>query len=136
VVYSISLDAALDLLWLGIALSAILGFGRLNGRRSLIVFLATVALFPVVSDSDDLLNLSFLRIPAPHHRSAGTAPEDPRETDSIHLARLFESLDHWQPAAAFGFAAALCFVAILIALQCTLCTRAVLASAGRAPPAA
>jgi hypothetical protein len=119
-----------------ISVSAVVAFGRCDRRRVFSVFLATVALFPIVSDSDDLFSFSRLRIPTSHHRNAGTAPEDSTEKDTVQLARLLETLDHWQAAPASD--TSVCFVAfaLLLTLICAPSTRPVLARAGRAPPLA
>ncbi len=132
----LSLDSALNLLWLGISVSAIACFGRREWRRSFTVFLATIALFPIVSDSDDLFSFSFLRIPQAHHRNAGTTPEDSREKDTVQLGRVLESLDHWQIAPSYEIAPIVSCVALLRLLPCTARTRTVLARVGRAPPPA
>lgn len=140
---SLSLDSGLNLLWLAISVSALAWFGRLEWkqsgrarwRRLFPVFLATVALFPTVSDSDDLFSFSLLRIPGQHH-GAGNAPEDSREKDSTQLVRLLESLDHFQISAFHEIALALCFVALLSTLSLAALSRPVFASPGRAPPLA
>jgi len=133
---SITLDSGLNLLWLAISVFALLLLGRRDWRRSVTVFLATIALFPIVSDSDDLFTFSLLRVPAPHHRNAGTTPEDSRENDTLQLSRLIESLDHYQLACFYEFALTLCFVALLLAFSYAALTRPVLANSGRAPPLA
>jgi hypothetical protein len=133
-VLSITLDAGLNLLWLAISVSALVLFRRSDWKRRVAVFLATVALFPIVSDSDDLFSFSLLRVPTPHHRSAGTTPEDSQEKDTIQLARLIETLDHYQPTAFFEFAPALCYVAVSAAPGSLTGTRSVLPSSGRDPP--
>jgi hypothetical protein len=135
-VFSLTLDSGLNLLWLAISVSALVWLGRRDWRRSFTVFLATVALFPIVSDSDDLFSFAQMRVPVPHHRDAGTTPEDSREKDTVQLARVLESLDHYQPSSAYEFALVLYFVSLLLALYCATSTRHVLASSGRAPPLA
>jgi hypothetical protein len=138
-----TLDFGLNLLWLGLSVAALIWFGRLEWMRShrmrwqrlFAVFLATVALFPIVSDSDDLFNFSLLQIPG-QHRGAGTTPEDTREKDSVHLARVLESLDHFQVSAFYNIALAVCFVALLLTLRLSVLSRPVFANSGRAPPLA
>jgi quinol-cytochrome oxidoreductase complex cytochrome b subunit len=139
----LSLDAALNLLWLGISVAALLGVGVLDWKRSreirwrrfFAVFVAAIALFPAVSDSDDFFSFSLLQTSGPH-RSAGTAPEDSGEKDTIQLARVLESLDHYQITSYYQFALSLGFVALLLTLSLAVFTRPVFASAGRAPPLA
>jgi hypothetical protein len=142
-VLSLSLDAALNLLWLVISVAALLAVGVLDWQRSreirwrrlFAVFVATIALFPTVSDSDDLFSFSLLQTSG-HHRGAGTAPEDPREKDTIQLSRLLESLDHYQITSVYQFVLSLGFVALLLTLSLAVFTRPVFASSGRAPPLA
>lgn len=134
--HSITLDSGLNLLWLAISVFALLRFGRRDCRRAFAVFLATIALFPIVSDSDDLFTFSRLRVPVAHHRNAGTTPEDPNERDTVQLSRLIETLDHYQVASSYDFAFVLCFVALLFFSSYVTRTRSVLARAGRAPPLA
>jgi hypothetical protein len=142
-VFSVTLDSGLNLLWLGISVAALVWFGRLDWkhsghirwRRLFAVFLATIALFPIVSDSDDLFSFSLLRIPGQHH-GAGRAPEDTREKDAVHLARVLESLDHFEISAFYQIVLALCFIALLLTLRLAILSRPVFASAGRAPPLA
>jgi hypothetical protein len=135
-VLSITLDVGLNLLWLAISVFALVRLGSRDWRRSFTVFLATLALFPIVSDSDDLFSFSQMRVPMPHHRNAGTTPEDSREKDTIQLSRALQILEHSQPSSAYEFALALFFVVMLLALDCAAFTRPVLASSGRAPPLA
>jgi hypothetical protein len=143
-VLSLTLDTALNLLWLGISVAALLWFGRMEWKRSrkvrprrlFAVFLATIALFPIVSDSDDLFSFSLLQIPTSHRNSAGTTPEDSREKDTLQLARLLESLDHFQITALYQIVLSLCFVAMLWTVGLSIRSRTVLANPGRAPPLA
>jgi hypothetical protein len=142
-VQSLSLDAALNLLWLSISASALLWVASIDWRKSrqirwrrlFAVFVATIALFPTVSDSDDLFSFSLLQIPG-QHRGAGTTPEDSREKDTIQLSRVLESLDHYQITSTFQFVLSLGFVALLLTLSFAVFTRPTFASAGRAPPLA
>jgi hypothetical protein len=113
---------------------ALVRLGRHDWRRSFTVFLATVALFPIVSDSDDLFSFSRLRMPVTQNRDAGTAPEDTRDDGTSQLSRLIESLDHYRPATFYQFVFALCFLAVLAAQRFAARTRPVLANGGRAPP--
>jgi hypothetical protein len=108
---------------------------RIRWQRLFAVFLATIALFPIVSDSDDLFSFSLLRIPGQHH-GAGTTPEDSREKDTLQLSRALETLEHFQISAFYQITLALCFVALLTTLCLAARSRPVFASAGRAPPLA
>ena len=139
----VTVDSILNLLWLGISVAALLWFGRrermrshnLSWKRLFPVVLATIALFPTVSDADDLFNFSLLQIPG-HHHGAGTTPEDSREKDSLQLARLLETLDHFQVSAFFRIFLSLCFVALLLTLSLVRSSRPVVATAGRGTPLA
>jgi hypothetical protein len=147
-VLSITLDVALNLLWLAISLLALQWFawmewgrsrrglrrGRL--RRFFAVCMMTVAIFPSVSDSDDLFNFSLLRIPTSHHGGVGSVPasEDSREKDSLNLARQLQTLEHYQVSGFYVLALALFVVAALVSLRPACATRAICCNSGRAPP--
>ncbi len=145
---AITLDAALNLLWLAISIGALIWFARMERRRShqgsgggrfrrfFAVCMMAVAIFPSVSDSDDLFNFSLLHIPTTHHGGVGNvpAPEDSREKDSVNLARLLETLEHYQVSGFYTFAFALFFLAALISLRPICATRTICCNSGRAPP--
>lgn len=142
--FSISLDAALNLLWLAISLGAILWFARMEWSRAragrfhrfFAVCMLAVAIFPSVSDSDDLFNFSLLRIPTSQRGGFGSvpSPEDSREKDSVNLARLLETLEHYQVSGFYTFALALFCVAALVSLRPVCATRTICCNSGRAPP--
>lgn len=146
--FSLSLDAGLNLLWLAISLSALAWFARMEWFRScrglsygrlqrlFAVCMMAVALFPSVSDSDDLFSFSLLRIPTNHHGGVGTvpSPEDSREKDSVHLARVLETLQHYQVTGIYTFALALFCVAALVSIRPVCATRPLYCNSGRAPP--
>ena len=135
-----TLDVGLNLVWLAISLAALVWFarssGRGRGRRVFAVCMMAVAIFPCVSDSDDLFNFSQLRIPTNHRGGVGTvpAPEDSREKESINLARLLETLEHYQVSGIYIFSLALFCIAGLISLRPVCATRPILCNSGRAPP--
>jgi hypothetical protein len=147
-VVSITLDSALNLLWVAISLGALIWFGRMERarldlgasrgrlRRFFAVCTLAVAIFPSVSDSDDLFNFSLLRIPTNHRGGVGTvpAPEDSREKDSVNLARVLETLEHYQVTGFYTFAFALFCIAALISLRPVCVTRTICCNSGRAPP--
>jgi hypothetical protein len=95
-----------------------------------------VAIFPTVSDSDDIFNFSLLRVPTSHRGSVGSvpAPEDSREKDTVNLARLLETLEHYQVSGFYTFAFVLLCLAAFISLRPVLATRAICCNSGRAPP--
>ena len=141
-----SLHTALNLLWLGISVSAIVWFAgreaqrRASGRwlRLLAICAICITLFPSISDSDELFNFSLLQMPTQHHGGVGTTPpqEDSREKSSLHLARLLETLDHYQVASFWSICLTLACLGVSRSLRPHCLTRAVLFNAGRAPPVA
>jgi hypothetical protein len=144
---SLSLDAALNLLWVAIALAALCGLAVLDRRhyrdskrrvrllRVCAVLLVSVSLFPAVSYSDDLFSLSFLQTHFGQHDGVGNAPpEDSRDKDSLQLARLLQTLEHYQPSGFCWLALAPLWVALIFGSQRRLTTRAVMCRPGRSPP--
>jgi|SRR5262245_13122312 hypothetical protein len=143
----LTLDAALNLLWLAIGVAALSGLAilerkhyRTSTRRARVlrlgaVLLASVSLFPAVSYSDDLFSLSFLQTHSGKHDGFGSAPpEESREKDSLHLARLLQTLDHYQLSGFCSLILSFLWVAIVFCLQRNLATRVVLCRSGRSPP--
>jgi hypothetical protein len=146
-VLSIHLDTALNLLWAAISVAALLWFGAAewnrrggltrsgSSKRLFAVFLMAIAIFPSISDSDDLFHFSLLQIPTRQGGGFGSVPqEDGQEKDSLHLARLLQSLEHFQASGFFQFTFALYCVAISLSLCLTSFTRSTGCNAGRAPP--
>ena len=95
-----------------------------------------VAIFPSVSDSDDLFNFSLLRVPNSQRGGVGNvpSPEDSREKDNVNLARLLETLEHYQVSGIYVFALALFCIAALVSLRPVCATRTICCNSGRAPP--
>jgi hypothetical protein len=148
-VLSIHLDTALNLLWAGISVAALLWFALLEwnrGHRALrhgryqrlfAVCLMAVVIFPSISDSDDLFHFSLLQVPNRQSSGFGSAPqEDRQEKDSLQLARLLETLEHFQISGFYLFTFALYCVAISLSLRLASFTRSINCNAGRAPPLA
>lgn len=146
---SIHLDTALNLLWAGISVAALAWFVlfernqrlRLSPRRRrqrlFAVCLMAVVIFPSISDSDDLFHFSLLQVPSRQSGGFGSAPqEDRQEKDSLHLARLLETLEHFQVSGSYLFTFALFCVAVSLSLRLSSFTRCVGCNAGRAPPLA
>src|SRR5258707_1150599 len=100
------------------------GHGRFH--RLFSVCMMAVAIFPSVSDSDDLFNFSLLRIPTNQRGGVGNvpAPADSREKDTVNLAKLLETLENYQVSGFYVFALALCCVAASISLRPVFATRA------------
>jgi hypothetical protein len=148
-VLSIHLDTALNLMWAAISVAALLWFARLEWnrgprvsshgryRRLFAVCLMAVVIFPSISDSDDLFHFSLLQVPTRQSGGFGSAPqEDRQEKDSLQLARLLETLEHFQVSGFHLFTFGLYCVAISLSLRLSSFTRSIGCNAGRAPPLA
>ena len=140
----LTLDNALNLLWLGMTLAGLACFGIFAARRKGagkaqgFLALAVVALvfFPSVSDSDDLFSFSLLGGERSRQAGPGNAPaEDGKEKAGQQLVRLLEFLDHYQPAEGPAPALFLVCLAILASYRPLSLERAVACRGGRAPPA-
>jgi hypothetical protein len=139
-----TLHSALNLLWLGISVSALAWFAHRESRRVapgrwrrlLAVCAICITIFPAISDSDDLFSFSLLRVPDQRHGGVGSTPppEDSREKSTLQLVRLLESLEHFQIAGFYCLCLTLAVVAMLRSVRPVCLSRAVLAHAGRAPP--
>lgn len=140
-------DVALNLIWALVGVVALVTLGvaelrrgaatlRSRCRRGIAVLIATVALFPCISASDDLVCLEFLNTSSPAH----TEFLSPRLKEGTHrptlsLAMQLESLENFQISSAkFSFAilARSDRVAQRV-VQC--CERPLPSRADRAPPA-
>lgn len=94
-----------------------------------------VAIFPSISDSDDLFHFSLLQVPNQQSGGLGSAPhEDRQEKSSVQLARLLETLEHYQVTGFYLFTFALYCVAISLSLHLAPFTRSAGCYAGRSPP--
>src|SRR5215467_4020573 len=142
----VTLHTALNLLWLGISVGVLGWFTRLEWthgksgrwRRLLAAFAMCITLFPCISDTDDLFNFSLIQTPVQHrHGGVGNAPppEESREKSTLHLARLLETLDHYQVAAVFHPAPTVTRSSAPTSIAPSLRTRAVPCNPGRGPPA-
>ena len=149
--FSIHLDVALNLLWAAITLAALAWFVRLefhsryrNSRKAgsrgcfqrlFAVCLMAVAIFPSISDSDDLFHFSLLQVPTSQTGGFGSAPEDERqEKGNLQLARLLETLEHFQVSGFYLFLLTLSCVAFSLSLRVVTCSRPGNCYSGRAPP--
>jgi len=148
-VLSIHLDTALNLMWAAISVAALLWFARLEWnrgrhmsqrgryRRLFAVCLMAVVLFPSISDSDDLFHFSLLQIPTQQSGGFGSAPqEDRQEKANLQLARLLETLEHFQVTGFHLLTFGLYCVAVSLSLRLSSVTRCTGCNAGRAPPLA
>ena len=135
-------DAALNLLWLLFALSAITGTLRSRLRRSSRmstrgpvrlhvcgVALILTTLFPYVSATDDVLQIEHMnRQHVPGHQHQG------KRTASDTLIRLYEAMDTPLVAAVKQISLFLVFVSLVIAPVLTGVDRKPPLLTGRSPP--
>ena len=146
---SSTLNNALNAVWLGIAACALLWLafqelrrhgrrGRWSGPRRLVaVLLAAFAIFPAISNSDDLLSYSLLNAQLGRHGGYGSpVPEDPAESARVQLARLLETLDRCQTALVCAFAVVLFCLAHTSVFRPQLHAYSVAGRSGRSPPSA
>ena len=141
---SIHLDVALNLLWAAITLAGLAWFVRIEARkvgsrgclhRLFAVCLMAVALFPSISDSDDLFHFSLLQVPTSQTGGFGSTPQDERqEKGNLQLARLLETLEHFQVSGFYLFLFTLACVAVSFSLRVATCSRPSDCYSGRAPP--
>ena len=142
-------DTALNLIWLGLGVAALILLAFLEKRRFphsafrsrckrfFVVLIVTVALFPSVSTSDDLFSFSLLNSHLGKHGGVGnTVPEDSKEKANLQLFRLLESLSHFQLSFVYALALALCCVSFVLTLRRQVLSRPVLCRSGRGPPLA
>jgi hypothetical protein len=143
------LSNALNWVWLGIAAAALLWLAwqelRNRGqrarwrlpRRLLAVLLAAFAIFPAISNSDDLLSYSLLNAQLGRHGGYGSpVPEDPSESARLQLARLLETIEHCQTALFCALAVTLFCFAYATVLRPQLRAHSVSCRSGRSPPTA
>jgi hypothetical protein len=146
-VLPVTLHAALNLLWLALSVCALAWFlGSESRRRNagrwqrlLAVCALCITVFPSVSDTDDLFTFSLMQVPGSPLGGVGSAPpppEDSREKSTLHLARLLETLDHYQITAVYTVTLTLFCVAVSLLPRLACESRSLLCNAGRAPPAA
>lgn len=138
-------DAALNLLW------ALMGVGALGAlvirdarrqaplgarcRSALAVFIASVALFPCVSASDDLVRFDRLQVSLPATNPvASPLPEKRGPRPALYLARLLESLENFQISATCRFLITLYFLALVGAFSHRGVERPLPCPFGRSPP--
>ena len=143
-----TLDTALNLIWLGIGVTALalLGISELRHRpsrpsgvlrRVLAVFFVAVSLFPCVSASDDLFSFTFLQSHLGKDGGMGTTttpPEDAKEKANLNLARLLQSLDHLQISGIYALAVFFFCFTLVLAIGITTPNRDLYCRAGRSPP--
>ncbi len=101
--------------------------------------MAAVALFPVVSASDDLVRFAFLGSSAiqTHAKAGSPLQNDSDEQPSqAVLAKLLDSLDSVQVASFCNSSCLLVLIAFVVYAAPVIVDRGVTAQLGRAPPSA
>jgi ABC-type phosphate/phosphonate transport system permease subunit len=141
-------EAALNLLWVSLALGAfaLLGWAevcsspltarRTRSKRLLAVVFAILFLFPCISESDDLLSLqNFQFTPETRGQVGAPSPQNPSDEQPDHLVRFFTSLQTFQIAALYAVLSVLLYVALVFATRANVFERYLAAACGRGPPA-
>jgi ABC-type phosphate/phosphonate transport system permease subunit len=140
-------EAALNLLWVSLALGALCLLGwteisrspltarRTRSKRLLAVVFAILFLFPCISESDDLLSFqNFQFTPETRGELGAPSPQNPGDEQPDHLVRFFTSLQTFQIAALYTVLAILLYVALVFATRANPCERHLAAACGRGPP--
>jgi hypothetical protein len=140
----LSLVSALNVAWAVICLTLGMRLFRSGSRitsaklqRVVALLMAAVALFPVVSASDDLVRFAFLGCSAIHtDAKAGTPLSDDSDQQPAQavLAKLLDSLDSVQVTPFCTSAFILVLIAFLVCAAPQVVGRRVTAVFGRAPP--
>jgi hypothetical protein len=143
----VTFETALNLIWCVIGVAALFAlfiFERRKGpgnetgrlRRVGAILLATVSLFPCVSATDDEFCLSLLQTRSGKTGGVGAPlPEESKDQVGQCLARLLESLDHYQVSSTYSFAVIFWFVGLVLFSTKLISLRDLLYRAGRSPPA-
>ena len=141
----VTIISALNIAWAVVSVAMGLRLFRAGGsitsarlRRITALLMAAVALFPVVSASDDLVRFAFLGSSALHsHAQAGTPLSDDSDQQPTQaLARLLDNLDSVQITPVSNAWFFLVLVAFMACCAPILVERRVTAQLGRAPPIA
>jgi len=146
-VLSFTLHTTLNLLWLAISVCALAWFACTEAvrrhpgrwRRMLAICALCITVFPSVSDTDDLFTFSLIQIPGSRGGGVGSSPaplEDSGTKSTLHLARVLETLDHYQITAIYTVILTLFCLSLALLLRPASESRSLFCSAGRAPPAA
>ena len=140
----IRVDVLLNLVWFALGASAAVLLARSefhtrhdtvrNRLRRLTAVLAfALALFPMVSASDD--ELSFSLFQATGGRGGVGVPTEDKEREVQNLVRLFDVLDAFQVQAVWTLVVTLAFFSLLAVTFISRRERVLLSLPGRAPPA-
>jgi hypothetical protein len=133
--------SAFNIIWLGITLASLTGLGlaewrrrgdrsaRASIRRFFAVVVVALALFPAISDSDDLLSLSFL-----DEHPAFAPFHDSRDRSGAQLVWLLNSLEHCRPGHFTAPVLLFLCISVLSFLKLRPAGRGVACRGGRSPP--
>ena len=139
-------DTALNLIWalVGTVALGALGVAELRRgkatlqsrcRRGIAVLIATVALFPCISASDDLVCLEQLQMGSVRYSEFSNGQSQPSgQRPSLYLALQFESLENFQISSACFNPETISQFARLRPHAVHCCERPLPSRAGRAPP--
>ena len=142
-------DTLLNLIWIAVVVGALAVWFvtelrrkrpwacRTRFTRGVAVLAATVALFPCVSASDDLVSLRQLQAPWQVHAALSvSAPAKSNSTPSGYLARLLDVLESFRSSVATSLQLILACVALISFSSHFYSDLASPAATGRAPPRA
>jgi hypothetical protein len=138
-------DTALNLVW---AFAGAAALGTLAARdicrqvdlwdrcrRTLVVFVACVALFPCVSASDDMVQFEHLQVNSrTGGEGVGCLPVKRGEKPALYLARLLESLENFQISTTCQLRPGLCLLALVGTFSDHRVARPLPSRPGRSPP--
>lgn len=140
-------DTILNLLWLLIVLGSLAAWGiaelrffnpssrRARFRRGIAVLAATVALFPCISASDDLVCLRQLQPPSQLQQSLTiTTPGQPPGGAGHYLAQLLEVIENFCRTTANPLTLVLACLAFTFSFHELYSDRSLPSPTGRAPP--
>ena len=142
-----TLDTGLNLLWIALSVfalgSLILQELRRTGRsipgrlrRVFAVIIVAVALFPMVSASDDEVSFWFLFSHAGQGAGSGVPTEESRDHARQQLARALDSLENCQVSSVWAFTVTLFLLAFVLQKRASRIERYLVCNAGRSPPLA
>lgn len=119
-----TVETGLNLVWASCATAALVVFAVCEWRRratfadrcrrGLAVFVATVALFPTVSASDDFVRFEVLQTVSPARSQViGQITTNSNDGPGLYLARLSDALENSQISSVCWLLATLCFFALV-----------------------
>jgi hypothetical protein len=138
----LSVDILLNLVWLGLGVSGLglLAFSEFRNaerpgrlRRVMAVLVLTLALFPMVSASDDELSFTLFNRHAGSRGGVGVPVEEKERSDQ-GLARVFDFIDAFQVQTIWTLLIGLSFYAFIACLAISPRERFLACRSGRGPP--